>query len=529
MAGKSRCILLTPGAPARQSPIGRAMAAMSEKQQLFAKIMIVHESEIVAPPRFDTMRLSPHSAGNVGRPGAETFLAQLIAPLRGNRLLARAARSSLWIALGYGASQALRLASNLILTRLLFPEAFGLMALVTVFMVGLAMFSDIGLGPAVSQHRRGDDPDFLDTGWTLQVIRGVCLWLVTCALAWPAALLYGEPLLARLLPVAGLALLIAGFNPTRILTAHRNLGVGRLTALDLLSQAVGLAAMVALALMFRSVWALVIGGLVGTGAKLVLTHLNMLGHRNRLRWEPSAARELVRFGKWIFLSTALGFFMTQGDKAILGKYLTMQGLGIYNIGYFLASFPTLLGMAVVSQVMIPLYRERPPWEGRGNYLKLRRMRMLLTGAILSMLIVLAFCGVPLVGLLYDARYQAAGGIVVAIACIQMFALIGMTYDQAALAAGQSRGYFLLFVARATLQIGGLLIGAHLAGLGGALAGQGAAILAAHPFVIALAARHRAWDGLHDLGYALIAAAAVGGALWLNWPAMLALWGGPAAN
>ncbi len=46
---------------------------------------------------------------------------------------------------GVGGQQFLRLASNLILTRLMFPEAFGLMALIQTFMVGLQMFSDIGI------------------------------------------------------------------------------------------------------------------------------------------------------------------------------------------------------------------------------------------------------------------------------------------------------------------------------------------------------------------------------------------------
>jgi len=73
-------------------------------------------------------------------------MVDLVARFRGAGLMARALRSASWLLLGYGGSQALRLASNLILTRLLFPEAFGLMALVSVITVGLALFSDIGLG-----------------------------------------------------------------------------------------------------------------------------------------------------------------------------------------------------------------------------------------------------------------------------------------------------------------------------------------------------------------------------------------------
>ncbi|GAB1360936.1 hypothetical protein MASR1M32_01720 [Rhodobacter sp.] len=87
-------------------------------------------------------------------------------------LMARALRGSALTAGSYAVTQALRLASNLILTRLLFPEAFGLMALVSVVLVGLQMFSDTGIGPAISRSPRGDEPAFLDTAWTVNVARG---------------------------------------------------------------------------------------------------------------------------------------------------------------------------------------------------------------------------------------------------------------------------------------------------------------------------------------------------------------------
>ena len=182
-------------------------------------------------------------------------------PLSQN-LFQRALSGSVLTAGSYAVTQGLRLVSNLILTRLLFPEAFGLMALVSVVLVGLAMFSDMGIGPAISQHPKGDDPAFLDTAFTLDVLRGGGLWLLTCALAWPMARLYDAPELLQLLPAAGLTLLIAGFNPTRIDTANRHLLLGRVTALDLAAQVVGIASMIGLALVLQSVWALVIGAII---------------------------------------------------------------------------------------------------------------------------------------------------------------------------------------------------------------------------------------------------------------------------
>lgn len=435
--------------------------------------------------------------------------------LSGQGLFARALRGSMLTAGSYAVTQALRLGSNLILTRLLYPEAFGVMALVSVALVGLAMFSDMGVGPAISASRRGDERDFLDTAFTLNVLRGAVLWGATCALAWPMARFYDAPDLMQLLPAAGLTLLIAGFNPTRIDTANRHLLLGRLTLLDLIAQVFAIAAMVALAFALRSVWALVIGAILGAVAKLILTSRWLPGPANRFRWEASAGQELIRFGKWIFLSTACGFLLSQGDKAIFGAFLTLQELGVYNIGWFLASFPVLLAGAVTGRILIPLYRDHPPAASEQNAARMRRLRLLVTGGTLGLLGLLGLFGAPLVGLLYDARYAGAAAVVVVMACVQMPGVIGMTYDQSALAAGDSRNYFLVIALKAVLQTVAFLLGMQAGGLFGALAAQGLALCVMHLPIIWLARRHRAWDAAHDAGFFVLAAALAALVLWEN--------------
>ena len=99
--------------------------------------------------------------------------ASAVSPGSGRSLRSLALRGSAWTLVGYGGALTLRLASSLVLTRLLFPEAFGVAALVGIFMQGLQMFSDIGVGPNIIRSPRGDDPDFLNTAWTLQVGRGL--------------------------------------------------------------------------------------------------------------------------------------------------------------------------------------------------------------------------------------------------------------------------------------------------------------------------------------------------------------------
>lgn len=416
--------------------------------------------------------------------------------MRGTGLLARALRSAAWHIGGYGGGQFLRLVSNLILTRLLFPEAFGLMSLVTVILTGLNLFSDTGVGLSIRQSKRGDDPDFLNSAWTIQIIRGVLLFFMACLLAQPVADFYGEQDLARYLPIAAIALIIAGFNPTRIETANRHLVVGRLTLLDLISQVFGLVFMVALAMATGSVIAMVLGGVAHAIAKLVLTHFFLPGERNRLCWDKRSVHELLHFGKWIFLSTALAFLIGQGDRLILGRFLSLEMLGIYNIGFFLGAFPASLGHAVVNGLLVPIYRESH--ENQTRQRKIRLVRVAFTAGIGTMLVVMAMAGPAIVSVLYDDRYALAGPIVTLIALTLLPQTIIVTYDSAALTAGDSRSFFVWILARAILQSLCVLYGVTHMGVTGAILGLGASVLLAYPAIVWLARKHNVWDPMHDI-------------------------------
>ena len=265
----------------------------------------------------------------------------------------------------------------------------------------------------------------------------------------------------------------------------------------------------------RSVWALVLGAIVGSAAKLLFMALWLPGRPNRFHWEPRAGRDLIRFGKWIFLSTACGFLLSQGDKAIFGAYLSQADLGVYNIGWFLASFPVLLAGAVTGRILIPLYRDNHPAKGPENARKMWRLRLVISGGTLGLLTVLGLVGIPLVGLLYDARYQGAGLVVVVMAVVQMPGVIGMSYDQSALAGGDSRSYFLLMALKAGVQTAAFLLGMEAGGLWGALAGQGMALVLLHPATALLAHKHRAWDPRHDIGFGALALVLAALVLWVN--------------
>ena len=449
-------------------------------------------------------------------------LARLSNLMQDKSLTARVVRSSALTVASFGFSQGLRLLSNLVLTRILFPEAFGLMALVSIMIVGLGMFSDVGTSQAIQQSKRGDDPDFLNTAFTIQIIRGIILFALGCTLAYPIASFYGEDILYPMMMLASTQFLITSLTPTRLETANRHLLLGRLTLLDTISQFIGLIVMLTLALWTKSVWALIVGGLFEAALRVLIYSLLLPGERNRLKWEREAVHELVNFGKWIFLSTAFGFLISQGDRLILGKFLPIDMLGIYVIGFFLGSFPLMLGNVVIGKLLIPVYRDRPPRASRENFLKLRRLRIAITSGILLLLAIFLYWGPWLVDIMYDDRYRSAGGILVLIAAFGIPVVIGLTYDAAALAVGESRAFFFLSFIRASFTIIGLLVGVSFGGLVGGLVGQFAATLAAYPPLIALSRRLGVWDPLHDLAFAVLGILLASTAIGLNWHAIAAL-------
>jgi O-antigen/teichoic acid export membrane protein len=355
-----------------------------------------------------------------------------------NSLKKLTAHGSLWTIGGYGLGQALRLGSNLVLTRMLFPEAFGLMALANVFLQGLMMFSDIGLGPAIIRHHPRDDQKFLNTAWTIQIIRGLVLWLLACALAVPIARFYGEPQLAMYVPVAALTVVISGFNSTKFFTAYRDMQYATLCWIDLASQSVAIAVMVAFVFVWPSVWGLVVGGLTIAAMKFILGQIFLVGPTNKLGWDRSAAIEVFHFGRWIFLSTLLTFLALQSDRLMLGRLVSMEMLGVYSIAVTIMTVIFGLFDQLATKVLMPamVHVSRTGIERFAN-VALRSRRLVLGAAALAVAEMMLVA--PLfVRLAYDPRYREAGWIAQLLGVGLWFMLVQSTSQASLLATDRSR-------------------------------------------------------------------------------------------
>ena len=145
-----------------------------------------------------------------------------------------AIRGAIWTILNYGTAQVIRFGSNLILTRLLVPEYFGLITVVHTLRIGLELFSDLGIAQSIVNSKRGDEPAFLNTAWTLQAIRGLLIWIFCLLITFPVAKFYNDDRMVWLIPIVGFCSVLDGFISTSIHTLHRKMDLGKLTVYEIL-------------------------------------------------------------------------------------------------------------------------------------------------------------------------------------------------------------------------------------------------------------------------------------------------------
>lgn len=356
-------------------------------------------------------------------------------------------RGSGWTLAGYGSQQVLRLASNLVLTRLLFPEAFGLMALANIFMTGLQMFSDIGIKPSIIQSKRGQDTTFLNTAWTLGVIRGGVLWLFACAISYPLSLLYDSPIMFPLLCMIGSTAAIRGFQTTGYATSNRKLHLGRLTMVELLSQAIGIAATIVWALVSPTVWSIAAGGIISSISSVYLGHRVLNTHRHKFELEKTARVELVRFGRWILLSSAITFLAQSGDRLFLPKLLDITSLSFYAIAMSLAQIPTQFFGQIATRVLFPVYSEMANKGGKERVGKAITRFAAISSYVYIVPIIMVFVAEFVIDFLYDARYSQAGGVLSLLAISSFIRMMRWSQDGLLLAVGNSRSHMMVNIAR----------------------------------------------------------------------------------
>jgi len=275
---------------------------------------------------------------------------------------------------------------TIVLARLLAPKDFGLFGIALLAMSALETFSETGFQAALIQKKGGIKP-YLDTAWTMQVIRGAALALILFGIGPYVAAFFGEPAAATLLRVLGLSMLFQGFANIGVVYFQKELEFHKQFVYQLSGTLVDLVVAISAALLLRNAWALIFGLLAANFVRMVVSYL-IHPYRPRVRFEGAKVKELHSFGRWILGSSVLVFLTTQGDDIFVGKLLGVTALGFYQLAYQVSNMPATEVTHVISQVTFPTYS------------KLQDDLPKLGEAYLKVMQVTAFISIPLAGIIF---------------------------------------------------------------------------------------------------------------------------------
>ena len=392
------------------------------------------------------------------------------------------------------------------------------MALVNALLAGLQLFSDIGIGPALIQNKR-EDTRFLNTVWTIGVVRGLVLCVIAVAVAGPYAAFYDQPVLASLVQVAALTVAIRALASTSVFTERRHLRVKRPALVHVAAQLAGAAAMVGYAWFTHSVWSLVIGGIVSSIMFTLLTHVWLPGVHNRFGFERTAARALFSFGAWIFLSTLASVVSEQMDRLMIGKMTDMSTLGVYSIAAMLATAPVGALRGLNGRVLFPLYsRVHYSSSSVSRTFGISRWPVLVLGGWVAAGLIGG--GPTIVRLLYDSRYWEAGWMLqILVSGLWFGRVLEGPRGAAILAVGRSDWLAAAAYSKVFAMAVLIPLGYWVGGFPGAIGGLAASELARYVLVLVVSVKmgfdERREELLFTTRVALSAAAGAGTVTWLT--------------
>lgn len=330
----------------------------------------------------------------------------------------------------------LRAISGMVLTRLLVPEVFGISGVIASVQFTVALATDLGFQAFVVRQENGDERRFLDTVWTVALIRSLLLALTLAILAVPLAQAFGKPGLAPLIAASGLTFLVEGLSSTSLLTALRQRLILRLSALELVALVVQIATSAALAWAWGNYWAILGGILAGSALKAALSYGLFDNARRRFRLDRPTLKALWAFSRYVTGSSLIFLLISQVDKFVLAKLMPLDQFGFYILAGNLASAPLSFAANYASRVLYPAYAQL--WRDgvkdlRDQFYGKRRLPGLLYGFATGGIIGSA----PLiVGILYDPRYAAASGYLQILCISSLLALPSNAANEALTATGR---------------------------------------------------------------------------------------------
>lgn len=374
----------------------------------------------------------------------------------------------------------LRTTSTIILARLLTPQDFGLIGMVTVIISLATMFKTAGLSMATVQK---DDitHNQISTLFWLNLIISIGLGLLVLASSPFVAMFYGKPELAGVTAALSISFVISGLAIQHQALLKRHMRFGALAIITIVAQALQILVAIILALIGLRYWALVWSTIASAIATIMLTYIFCPWIPSKMR-RGTGVRKMLLFGGHLTGFNFVNYFSRNTDYILIGKFLGADALGLYTKAYHLFLMP-------ISQIRTPINNVAMPAlcairnnskRYRTYYSTIIFLIAALTMPLVSIMLVHAD---NIIMLMLGKQWRAA------VSIFQILALVG--FIQAAVQAGRglplmsmghSKRYLYFGLVQASVTILGIVIGLQW-GIVGVAAGYGVAFYLLIPFTL----------------------------------------------
>jgi len=367
----------------------------------------------------------------------------------------------------FGLSAVLRLVSSLVLTRVLLPEAYGIITILVSVLFVIGNILDTNVTLFIVRDKNAEEPRYLNTAWTMRFGRSVLSAAVLFVSApFVATKIYDLPSLSAPLRLFSVWFLIDGLETMAFALATRRKQARLQMYCELVAAIIGTIFSIAYCYHYRTFWGMAFGMILN---RLVLTVLSYQFYRNsrpRLFIDLAAAREILVFSKFTVPSSLMTLGLNQFDKVVLLKRFDLRVLGIYGVAANIAGSIESIISRISQSVLYPRcahdFRENPETATQRYYTQNTK----LLATILAMPALIAGAGHFIITFLYDSRYSDAGSVLQALAVRAVFLSLAAPAEDLLISAGHFHVILVGNILRTATIILGSLVGYYFFGFNG---------------------------------------------------------------
>lgn len=250
--------------------------------------------------------------------------------MKSETIAVKAARSMKWSVLTEVVSRSVTPLTFIALARILAPQDFGVVAVAQIAISFCSLFWDAGLEKALIQTKEPLDKAANVVFWT-NIILGLVIYCILFTISPLLSVFFNSPASGPVLQVLGLQIIIGSLSTVQQALFLRDLNFKQLFWAKLATAAIPAVVSIPLAFIGYGVWALVASSLTASMMNLIILWVRSPWRPN-YSFDAAIARKMSNFGIWIVIDSFAGWFISQGDALVIGRFLGVGNLGFYRTG-----------------------------------------------------------------------------------------------------------------------------------------------------------------------------------------------------